>query len=53
MYMYYPIKGLPTQIYISLPYFVTILVLIFTSMRQSKEHNIPAGTGLNYYREDR
>ncbi|MFA6690887.1 MAG: ABC transporter permease [Saccharofermentanales bacterium] len=53
MYMYFPIKGLPTQIYISLPYIVTILVLIFTSMRQSKEHSIPAGTGLNYYREDR
>jgi simple sugar transport system permease protein len=53
MYMYLPIKGLPVPIYRMFPYFATILVLIFTSIRQIKEHAQPAGTGLNYFREER
>ncbi len=36
-----------------LPYVVTILVLITTSIRNKKEHHPPAGLGLNYYREER
>ena len=36
-----------------LPYVVTILVLIFTSIRNKRENQPPAGLGLNYYREDR
>ena len=51
--MYVSIPGLPVQIYEMLPYLATILVLIITSARQSKEHSMPAGTGLNYFREDR
>lgn len=51
--MYVPISGLPVQIYEMLPYVATILVLIITSVRQSKKHAIPAGTGSNYFREDR
>ncbi len=50
---YVIIPGLPAQIYDMLPYLATILVLIITSARQSKEHSMPAGTGLNYFREDR
>ncbi|MGI6156859.1 MAG: ABC transporter permease [Saccharofermentanales bacterium] len=53
MYMYVPIPGLPRSIYIMFPYIATIIVLIITSIRQSKEHNQPAGTGLNYFREER
>ena len=35
------------------PYAVTILVLIITSMRKSREHQPPASLGLAYFREDR
>jgi simple sugar transport system permease protein len=53
MRMYISIPGLPAQIYDMVPYLATILVLIITSVRQSKEHAMPAGCGLNYFREDR
>ncbi len=36
-----------------LPYLVTILVLIFTSIRDSKNNKPPASLGVNYFREDR
>lgn len=36
-----------------LPYFVTIVVLIFTSMRKKKENQPPAALGLSYFREER
>jgi len=29
------------------------LVLVITSMRQSKEHAQPKGCGVNYFREER
>ncbi len=35
------------------PYVVTILVLIFVSMRRKKEDQGPASLGLSYFREDR
>ncbi|MDR2197470.1 MAG: ABC transporter permease [Coriobacteriales bacterium] len=53
MRMYVSIPGLPAQIYDMVPYVATILVLIITSVRQSKEHAMPAGCGLNYFREER
>ncbi len=53
MYMYIPIKGLPIPIYRMFPFIATIIVLIITSMMQIKEHAQPAGTGLNYFREER
>ena len=53
MRFYITIPGLPAQIYDMIPYAATILVLVITSIRQSKEHAMPAGCGLNYYREDR
>jgi simple sugar transport system permease protein len=53
MRMYVSIPGLPVQIYDMIPYVATILVLIITSVRQSKEHAMPAGTGYNYFREER
>lgn len=36
-----------------LPYIITILVLIVTSMMNKKEHQPPASLGLSYFREDR
>lgn len=36
-----------------LPYFVTIVVLIFTSTRKKKENQPPAALGLSYFREER
>ncbi len=51
--MYVPVPGLATQLYDMLPYVATVLVLIATSIRQSKEHRQPAGCGHNYFREDR
>ena len=41
------------QIYGMLPYAATILVLIITSIRQSREHVQPKSCGTNYFREER
>ena len=53
MRMYINIPGLPAQIYDMFPYIATILVLVITSMRRSKEHAQPKSCGLNYFREER
>lgn len=53
MRMYVNIPGLPAQIYDMLPYVATILVLVITSMRESKEHAQPKSCGVNYFREER
>jgi len=50
--LYVPL-GIPIEIYDLLPYVATILVLIVTSVRQSKEHAIPKHCGFNYFREER
>lgn len=52
MRLYVPL-GIPMQIYDIFPYLATILVLIFTSIRQSREHAMPKHCGLNYFREER
>ncbi len=52
----YSINGLADttkQLFIMLPYVVTILVLIIISMRKKREHQPPASLGLSYFREDR
>lgn len=36
-----------------LPYVVTIIVLVLTSMRKKRESQPPANLGLNYFREER
>ncbi len=53
MRMYVKIPGLPAQIYDMFPYIATVLVLVITSMRQSREHAQPKSCGLNYFREER
>lgn len=51
---YIPGLGTETQeLFKMLPYVVTILVLIITSMRKKREHQPPASLGLNYFREER
>jgi simple sugar transport system permease protein len=41
------------ELYKMLPYIVTIIVLIITSMRKKRENQPPASLGLSYFREDR
>ena len=50
---YLPISGVPTQVYNAIPFVATALVLIFTSIRQSKERSQPKACGTNYFREER
>lgn len=53
MRLYVPISNLDLCIYDMLPYVATIVVLIFTSIRQLKEHAQPGSCGYNYFREER
>lgn len=50
------IQGLGTEtqeLFKMLPYVVTIVVLIITSMRKKREHQPPQSLGLPYFREER
>ena len=54
LYLY--IGGLSRQaqeIFRCLPYIVTIVVLVITSLRKKREDQPPAGLGLAYFREER
>lgn len=53
LYMRLQLPFIPDQIYKILPYVVTVIVLIFTSLRNSKDKQPPASLGLPYFREDR
>lgn len=53
MYLRVSIPFIPQQLYKILPYVVTVIVLIFTSMRNSRDKQPPASLGLNYFREER
>ena len=41
------------ELFKMLPYVVTIIVLIITSMRKKREHQPPQSLGLNHFREER
>ena len=41
------------ELYKMLPYLVTIVVLIITSMRNKRENQPPESLGVPYFREDR
>lgn len=41
------------ELFKMLPYLVTIVVLIITSMRKKREYQPPASLGLSYFREER
>lgn len=49
---YYPSSSIQ-EIYKMLPYIVTIIVLVITSLKKSKENQPPASLGLAYFREER
>lgn len=54
IYLYIPGLALRTQELIKmLPYIVTIIVLIISSMRSKKENLGPGSLGLSYFREER
>lgn len=53
LYLRVQLPFIPDQLYKILPYVVTVVVLIITSMRNSKENQPPASLGLSYFREDR
>ena len=53
LYMRLQISFIPTELYKILPYVVTVVVLIITSLRNNKEKQPPEGLGLAYFREDR
>lgn len=53
MYLRIIVPFFPTELYKILPYFVTIVVLVITSMRNLKDKQPPASLGLNYFREER
>lgn len=53
MYLRVAIPLIPTQLYKILPYVVTVIVLVITSMRNSRDKQPPASLGLNYFREER
>lgn len=45
--------AIPIEIYQMLPFLMTALVIVFTSIGKKKKGLAPAAIGLNYYREDR
>lgn len=53
LYLRFAVPFFPTQLYKILPYVVTVIVLIVTSMRNNKDKRPPASLGLAYFREER
>ncbi len=53
LYLRLVIPFIPTQLYKILPYVVTVVVLVITSMRNNKDKQPPAALGLPYFREER
>lgn len=49
----FPLSAEGKEIFKMLPYIVTVLVLLVTSIRNSKKNQPPANLGLNYFREER
>lgn len=45
--------AIPNAFYVMLPFVITTIVLIISSMRKSREGSQPASCGLNYFREER
>lgn len=53
LYSYLPISGTGQELFKMLPYVVTIMVLIITSVKKKKENQPPEGLGIPYFREER
>ena len=50
---YYVPQGIPSSIFDMIPFLMTIVVLVVTSIRFSKENAQPKSCGVNYFREER
>ena len=53
LYLRLSIPFIPSQIYKILPYIATVVVLIFSSLRNNREKQPPAALGVPYFREER
>ncbi len=53
MYLRIIIPLFPTELYKILPYVVTVIVLVITSMRNIRDKQPPQSLGINYFREER
>ena len=47
------LAAVPTQLYQALPFIITAIVLVVSSIRKKEGSGLPASLGLNYYREER
>ena len=47
------LAAVPTQLYQALPFIITAIVLVVTSVRKREGSGLPAALGLNYFREER
>ena len=47
------LADVPTQLYQALPFFITAVVLVVTSIRNKQGSGLPAALGTNYFREER
>ena len=47
------LAAVPTQLYQALPFIITAIVLVATSIRSKKGSGVPASLGVNYFREER
>ena len=53
LYIPKDVIDIPGAIFTMLPFVVTCLVLVFSSIRMKRENQQPAGCGINYFREER
>ena len=47
------LAAIPTQVYQALPFVITAIVLVVSSIRTRKNSGLPASLGVNYFREER
>ena len=47
------LSSVPTQLYQALPFVITAIVLVASSIRNRRGSGLPASLGLNYFREER
>lgn len=47
------LAAVPTQLYQALPFLITAIVLVASSVRKREGSGLPAALGLNYFREER
>ena len=47
------LAAVPTQLYQALPFIITAIVLVASSIRNKQGSGLPASLGVNYFREER